>query len=92
MSRSESEPDSASLRQRKWPVCQIMTKPDIDGEATGKSSHRTFRGGWGRRVWDRSAEEPGRPAVFFAGVGQPIVAGKRGNDRGAKGLSVNVQL
>jgi hypothetical protein len=50
MSRSESEPDSASLRQREWPVCRITMKPETDEEVTGESNYRTLRGGWGRRL------------------------------------------
>lgn len=58
MSRSESKPDSASLRAADlWlrgneQVAKLpkRTKPVIDGVAMGESSHRACRGGWGQRA------------------------------------------
>jgi hypothetical protein len=92
MSCSESEPDSASLHQWEWPICRTLMKPDIDDEAIGQAvvglSGVVGGGACGqisRGTWETRAKAS-------AGVGQPIVAGKRGNDRGAKGLNVNVQL
>jgi hypothetical protein len=32
------------------------------GEETGKSSHRTFRGGWGQRAWKEQPRSLGGPA------------------------------
>jgi len=74
-------------------------KPDIDGEATSTSSHRTCRGDWGRRVSkDRSGTWETRPCGWNptrAGKHNRDAAGresagsivvmKRGNSRGAKG-------
>ena len=78
MSRSVSEPDSASLRQWKWPVRRIWMKPAIDGESNGRTQPSDFPGWLGTARVDRLVKEPGRPAVLFlAGVGQPIVAKKR---------------
>ena len=37
-------------------------KPDTGGEATGTSSHRTFRGGWGQRAWIDQSRSLGGPA------------------------------
>jgi hypothetical protein len=52
MSRSASEPDSASLCKvgaaSLLPPCGMM-KPDTSGEVMGASSRRALRGGWGRR-------------------------------------------
>jgi hypothetical protein len=80
MSRSASKPDSASLNQWKWPVRRIWMKPAIDGESNGRTQPSDFPGSLGTARADRSAEEPGRPATpkfSGAGVGRPIVAGKR---------------
>jgi len=52
-------------------------KPVTDGEATGECNRRALRGGWGRRVGIDESRNLGDPQGFFAGVGQPIVAGKR---------------
>src|SRR5260370_8858593 len=78
-------------------------KPDqTAGEATGASSQRTFRGGWGQRAWIDQSRSLGGPTRRRAKarnvrreditVARPcresegsIVAGKRGNARGAKG-------
>lgn len=63
-------------------------KPDAGGEETSKGSRRACRGGWGQRAptdwsgtWDGlSGSAPDRRSEEL------IVALKRGNARGAKGL------
>ena len=40
-----------------------MMKPETDGEATGKCSHRAFRGGWGRRAGTDQSRNLGGPAA-----------------------------
>ena len=92
MSRSASEPDSASLRQWEWPVRRIWMKPAIDGESNGRTQPSDFPGWLGTARADRSAEEPGRPAFCFCGRRTAHSSGEAGNDRGAKGLNVSVQL
>jgi len=45
----------------------VASPPDLDearqtgGEATGTSSHRTFRGGWGQRAWKDQPRSLGGP-------------------------------
>ena len=50
--------------------------------------------GWLRAAREeRGVEEPGIPAVgFFCGSRTAHSSGEAGNDRGVKGLNVNVQL
>jgi hypothetical protein len=61
-SRNASEPDSASIGIRRWPVCPTRMKPDkTDGEVTGVGRHRTFRGGWGQRAWKDQPRSLGGP-------------------------------
>src|SRR5208282_2655233 len=67
VSRSASELDSAPLCNGRWPARQRVVKPDNDGEATGASTRRTFRGGWRRRA------RTDRPR----NLGDPARAGKR---------------
>jgi hypothetical protein len=65
MSRSESEPDSASLHEWEWPVRRIEMKPAIGGVTTGERSHRTPRGGWGRRVEKDRPRNLGDPRAML---------------------------
>jgi len=51
-------------------------KPDIGGEEADEAAIG-LSGVLGGGAWGKRDPEPGRPAVFFAGVGQPIVAAKR---------------
>jgi hypothetical protein len=62
VSRNESEPDSASIGKRRWPVRPTWMKPDkTDREATGVCSDSDLPGWLGTARVDRLAEEPGRP-------------------------------
>ena len=62
-SRNVSEPDSASIGIRRWPVPPTRMKPGkTGGEATGIGSHGTFRGGWGQRAWKDQPRSLGGPA------------------------------
>ena len=50
VSRSASEPDSASKRNSQAAMLPDWLKPDTAGEATGGCSQRAWRGGWGQRA------------------------------------------
>jgi hypothetical protein len=66
-SRNASEPDSASIGIRRWPVRPTRMKPDkTDREATGICSDRTFRGGWGQRAWKDQPRSLGGPVGWEA--------------------------
>lgn len=62
MSRSASEPDSASLRTLKAANLPKVMKPATGGEATGESSRQVFRGGWGQRAGKERPRNLGGPA------------------------------
>ncbi len=66
-SRNASEPDSASIGKRRWPVRPTWMKPDkTDREATGVCSDSDLPGWLGTARVKRSAEEPGRPCLVEA--------------------------
>jgi len=79
MSRSESEPIRPRYIKVRVASSPTEMKPATDGVEAGSIQPSDSPG----RLWtareDRWAEEPGRPAMLeiVAGVGQPIVAGKR---------------
>jgi hypothetical protein len=89
MSRSASEPDSASLRQWKWPVRRMWMKPAIDGEK--QREHATI--GLSGVIGDGACGKIGRGTwetrVFFRGSRTAHSSGEASNDRGAKGLNGN---
>ncbi len=62
MSRSASEPDSASLRKVRAASLPYAMKPATGGEAMGASSRRALRGGWGRRMGTDQSRNLGDPA------------------------------
>ena len=70
MSRSGSEPDSASLCKLRAAKLPYVTKPATGGEAKGNSKHRALRGGWGRRMGKDQSRNLGDPAEWSAQAGQ----------------------
>ena len=61
VSRSASEPDSASLRQVGVAKLPEMPKPVTCREATGVCTCRAPRGGWGRRARKDASRNLGGP-------------------------------
>jgi len=66
VSRSTSEPSSASLRLVKVASLPEMVKPDANDEATDASSRWAFRGGRGRRAKTDRSRNLGDPAWWAA--------------------------
>jgi hypothetical protein len=66
VSRSASEPDSASLHQPQAANLPKKAKPVIDGETTGVGIRRACRGDWGRRAWTDRPRNLGGPARWAA--------------------------
>ena len=61
-SRNASEPDSASIGRRRWPVLPTRMKPDKTGGEANRHKQPSDLPGWlGTARVERSAEEPGRP-------------------------------
>ena len=94
VSRSESEPIRPRYTNAEWPVSQERMKPATGGEETGVCSHRGLSGvvGDGARWKDQPRNLGGPRCGFFDGSRTAHSSGEAGNDRGAKGLNVNVQL
>ena len=92
MSRSESKPGSASL-EIKLRVASLphWMKPATVGEEADKCNQGTLRGARGQRVRTEGSGTLGDPRVN-RGSRTAHSSGEAGNDRGAKGLNVNVQL
>jgi len=61
VSRSASEPDSASLHKAGVAKVPENLKPAIDEEAMGASIRRTLRGDWGQRAWTDQSRNLGDP-------------------------------
>ena len=73
MSRSASEPDSASLCIVRAAKLPYVMKPATGGEVRGESSHRALRGGWGQRMeTDQQARNLGDPAKWARIVGTNV--------------------
>jgi hypothetical protein len=72
VSRSASEPDSASLRELRAAKLPYERKPATGGEGRGESSHWALRGGWGRRVGTDQSRNLGDPAEWTAEAGQRL--------------------
>ena len=66
VSRSESEPDSASKHDSQAANLPKVAKPDTGGEATGKCSCRAWRGDWGQRAPNDRSRNLGGPASWVA--------------------------
>jgi len=77
-SPSESEPDSASLRELMVASLTEMVKPETGGEEMSVSTRRAIRGGWGERVLKDCQGIPGDPA-WRAPVWVHSVQRERGN-------------
>ena len=75
VSRSVSEPDSASLCELRAAKLPYGMKPATGGEVRGESNRRALRGGWGQRMEkDQQARNLGDPAKwtrFFLGTNAP---------------------
>ena len=85
VSRSASEPDSASLCKLRAAKLPYVTKPATGGEAKGNSKHRALRGGWGRRMGKDQSRNLGDPAKrsFFLATnvrGECITLGRLGRE------------
>ena len=108
VSRSESEPVSASLSKAKAANPPEGVKPDTDGEVTSVGTRPAFRGGCGQRAWTDRPRNLGGLAGRWQqqrrggrhnptiGPGQesdrPVVAGKRLITVEPRGLTVDVSL
>ena len=64
VSRSESEPDSASKHYFQVANLPEVAKPDTVGEATGMCSRRAWRGDWGQRAPNDRSRNLGDPASW----------------------------
>jgi len=69
MSRSGSEPDSASLCQLRAAKLPYVTKPATGGEAMGQEQSPGSPGWLGTARGERSVEEPGRPGGVVGASG-----------------------
>ena len=79
VSRSASEPDSASLCKVRAAKLPDVMKPATGGEARGASNHRALRGGWGRRMGKDQWRNPSRSSGQALGdpAGWPMRVGQR---------------
>src|SRR5438094_10416339 len=62
VSRSASEPDSASLAKLRAAKLPYVMKPATGGEAMGARNRRALRGSWGRRAGTDQSRNLGAPA------------------------------
>jgi len=92
MSRSKSELDSASLRVGSGQSVGLRRSLPSMAKKRENSSHRTLRGDWRWRVGIDQPRNLGGPQFILCGRRTAHSSGEAGNDRGAKGLNVNVQL
>src|SRR5207244_8349903 len=87
-----SELDSASLRVGSGQSVGLRRSLQSMVKQRVKDSHRTLRGDWRQRVGIDQPRNLGGPQFVFCGRRTAHSSEEAGNDRGAKGLNVNVQL